>query len=1400
MYKQLQISFCNISYIRKQHFIHVTAQLSEKQILFYALFHYLCSIITPHRMKNVRLIIAIIGLLVHVQAASAAHDMFRLLDTKNGLFNNQVRFITQMQDGKILVYTEGMFNVYNGNQFEPLICDINHTLPLGMHNICTTYDGGDGLLWAKDFYRLYLIDMRTQRFYRDIRERFRASGITEPLNDFFLDNDKQAWLITESGKLYRYDWKNKAQEVYTPSREEIRMGIRVREVIQAGPFHLIFMNTGKMYCWEEKTSHIVNEDSRMASPFPSDFFRIAWQQQDDQHMLISISHLQGFLYSYNIYTREWREILRGKAVNDIKKNADGSFWLGCNYSLIHLSPQLEVLKETSHFTLTDGQTVRDFILSLLVDNRQGLWLGTGSTGILKAIPQEKYLNYYNNPGASTAEGKCIRSLCPYDETHLLVGTMQGMYLFDTADKTFATFRKDMSTTYCSDIKRDSKGNFWLSTRQGYYRLAGNTVERYDGKRIHNLKSETVRFSLPLANGNILLCNGLIDLYIYNPSDGTSVRLNEDYPLLNRSRAMSFAVEIRPGQLIIGSQNGIFGYETGKNKLEHIEWIKPCEKYTTKYNCAYHAGESIWIGTQNGLILHNLPHNETRRFSTEDGLPNNCIQGITADRDGNLWVSTSNGIGKILRKNDGSYSIARLDEEDGVQHGEMMEQSIAAMPDGHVYVGGMNGITDVQPAITEQTASDLKPVLVGLRIMNRSISNEGIYEGRQILPDGFSYTKELRLKHNENFIEMRFSALNYDAPQHTHYRYRLQGIDKEWNHTTSHTGICTATYTSLSPGKYTLQVETATGYSEWSEPEEWSIIVEPPLWKTWWAYALYTIVLFAIVYFIIELYIANKRSRMMAEQEILKRQKEQHLDELKLRFFTNISHEFRTPLALIITPLELLIRKTEHGTLKGELEKILSNAKDLLRLVNQLLDFRRLEQKGEQLKLAAVQIKPFIEECVGHFSEVAKEKRIELVCDCLFTHEDVFYLDAEKMIRVLNNLLSNALKFTPHNGIITVQATWLKTEEEDGKPPGIRICVSDTGVGISPDDLKNIFVRFYQSEQPQKTGLNTGSGIGLHLTKGYVDLHHGTIEAESTLGKGTKFTITLPYPEEPAGIAAPTAETAPGEKDMTEDGKPAEAEECDTQKITILVAEDNEQFRYFMKDLLKNEYQVLTAVDGKEGLAMARDYNPDLIISDVMMPNMDGYEFCRAIKTDVKCSHIPFILLTAKNSSESRSGAYEAGADSFIAKPFDIDVLSSRIRQLLEQREQRRDMFRKGIHIDPKEITITSLDEQLIQKALDFVEKNMGNPDYNVESLSADMGVERSSLYRKMSAIVGQTPSVFMRMVRLKRAAQLLESSHYSVQEISWMVGFNTPRYFSAYFKEMFGMTPSQYAQQKQKMP
>ena len=361
-------------------------------------------------MKNFWSYIALLVLFFLPQDAYPSMAQFKLLNTNDGLFNNQVRFLTQLEDGRILAYTEGMFNIYDGYRFEPLACDLNHTLPLGMHNVCTAYDGGDGLLWAKDYYRLYLIDTRTQRFRLDLKERFQASRLKEPLNDFILDKDKKAWLITTNGALYRYDWQHPASMIYQPTTEEKKAGIKATDVIQAGAFHLIFLNTGKMLCWEEKSGRIIGEDLTTATTYPAETFRTAWLQTDEQHLLVSVSHTEGYVYLYNIYTRQWKTILKGEAINDIKKDQSGCFWLGGNNVLIKLSPDYEVVEKLDKFGIAnDGSQVQDFIMSILIDKDQGLWLGTGSTGILKKLSNNHYVEYYANTATSDEDGKMPRT-------------------------------------------------------------------------------------------------------------------------------------------------------------------------------------------------------------------------------------------------------------------------------------------------------------------------------------------------------------------------------------------------------------------------------------------------------------------------------------------------------------------------------------------------------------------------------------------------------------------------------------------------------------------------------------------------------------------------------------------------------------------------------------------------------------------------------------------------------------------------------------------------------------------------------------------------------------------------------------------------------------------------------
>lgn len=532
---------------------------------------------------------------------------------------------------------------------------------------------------------------------------------------------------------------------------------------------------------------------------------------------------------------------------------------------------------------------------------------------------------------------------------------------------------------------------------------------------------------------------------------------------------------------------------------------------------------------------------------------------------------------------------------------------------------------------------------------------------------------------------------------------------------------------------------------------------------------------------------------MQQQEALKQKEE--LDQMKFRFFTNISHELRTPLTLIITPLDMMIRRMTDDTVKKQLNTIYKNAQNLLSLVNQLLDFRKLEMKGEKLHLMNGDMEEFIISAYNNFLPMATERHLNFVNQTVHRALYMFF-DSDKVHKIINNLLSNALKYTPEGGTVNLTLT---TEEID-KRNYVKIQVSDTGIGISESDLPYIFDRFYQvgNQGDEKMG----SGIGLHLVREYVNIHGGKVSVESQMDRGSVFTVWLPMDLKPNAeeleelseeMVEASEEEHPDEQRKL-DNTPANNAIHEDSRKKLLLVEDNTEFRTFLKEQLEDFYQIIEASDGEEGEKRAIEENPDLIISDIMMPKVDGIELCRRVKTNVQTSHIPVILLTARTADDIKINSYEVGADSYMSKPFNFDMLMVRIEKLIEQQEKRKQEFRKNIEVNPSAITITSVDEQLIQKCLEYIEKNMDNPEYGVEELSRDLGMVRMSLYRKLQSITGNTPTDFIRSIRLKRAAQLLQGSQLPIVEIANRVGFSSPSYFSKCFKEMFGILPKQYVE------
>ncbi|HLP06197.1 MAG TPA: ATP-binding protein, partial [Paludibacter sp.] len=683
------------------------------------------------------------------------------------------------------------------------------------------------------------------------------------------------------------------------------------------------------------------------------------------------------------------------------------------------------------------------------------------------------------------------------------------------------------------------------------------------------------------------------------------------------------------------------------------------------------------------------------------------------------------------------------------------------------IGGINGLNATnlkKPWIFQHLQ---KPLFTSLSLFGTTVKPGEHYNGNEILGHSISSTDKIELRYNQNFISIGFSALNYVNPSQTYYRYRLEGLDNDWREISAANGDGSATYTNLAPGTYELQVEAANNSKEWSaNVAHLTIIVHPPFWKTPLAYLLYLVLVCSAILLIYK----NMQQRA---RNLTARRNAEKLNHMKFAFFTNISHEFRTPLTLILTPLESLLKEIKGTEIGNRLRPVYRNAQELLNLVNQLLDFRRLEIHGEKLNLSFGNISAFASQFEEIFSRLAFERKISFHVNCS-PDELLVFFDNSKLYKVINNLLSNAFKFTPDGGEITLD---LKRVEDN-----IVIRVIDNGQGIPENEIAHVFDRFYQA-----SGVEGGSGIGLHLVKEYVELHNGTIEAESLPGIKTVFTVRLPMdlsPETSNGVEAYEPVIEPGEH--------AFPNNC---SYKLLVVEDNEELRHFLVSELYKSYQLIEAKDGVEGLEKAIAEQPDLIISDVMMPRMDGVELCRKIKSELATSHIPVILLTARASEEQRMTGYEAGADEYLAKPFNMDILLMRIAKLIDNQRIRQKRFTEKVEINPSEITITSLDEQLVQKALALIECNMGNGDYSVQQLSQDLAMDRTVLYKKLQSITGLAPLEFIRSIRIKRAAALLTQGKYPVAEVAEMVGFNTQKYFSRYFKEAFGATPSQYVQQ-----
>ncbi|MEN9909698.1 MAG: hypothetical protein RLZZ540_2847, partial [Bacteroidota bacterium] len=802
-------------------------------------------------------------------------------------------------------------------------------------------------------------------------------------------------------------------------------------------------------------------------------------------------------------------------------------------------------------------------------------------------------------------------------------------------------------------------------------------------------------------------------------------------------------------------------------------------------------KQLWVATQEGgLLLFNRKTNIFKRFTTADGLSSNTILRILEDKKGNLWMSTYNGLSRLDIK---TKTFRIFSKNDGLQSNQFSFNAGLKLSTGEFLFGGINGFNLFYPESIKEVVSNTKILLSDLSVNNEPIATK---------PDLISewteenQIKEIRLPYDQTTLSIEFVALDYSGADKINYAYFLDGWDDQWSNVGQNRKV---NYPHLSEGTYVFKVKTSNFQDELSKAEILiRIIVLPPWYRTWWAYLLYLIIGGAIIYNYVRYSKYQERLKYKVKIAELEREKEKEIAEKQSSMFTYISHEFRTPLALIINPLKKVIKKEDvpNDSSKGDLQIAYRNARRLLSLVDQLLLFRKAENDADVLRLSEINMNHLCQEVYQCFVTQAKDKKIDYTIE--IPQQSVSIIgDYEKIEISLFNLVSNAFKYTPDGGNIVVKLS--ETEKE------ISVAISDTGSGIAQQNIEAIFEKFKQLDS--KVSVSTGFGIGLYIVKYFVDKHKGTVFCESEIGKGSCFTLTflkgqghfddLPISSNVPKMSELVEELLIDDLDLNEVVNANEFEEelnkkMLTDKKSVLIIDDNTEIRNYLIQLFSESHLVYSAANGHEGLKLTKKHMPDIVISDIAMEVMDGLELCKRIKESEELSHIPVILLTATNNPETHLQGITDGADDYITKPFDDDLLIARVNTLLKNRGNLRKYFLDSITLRENDQKVPAEYQEFLKKCIDIIEANMGNRDFSIKNFATEMGMSHSSLYKKIKIISGETLNAFIRSIRLRRAALLLLTENMNIAQASAEVGFEDQKYFRQQFVKLFGMTPSLY--------
>lgn len=1053
-------------------------------------------------------------------------------------------------------------------------------------------------------------------------------------------------------------------------------------------------------------------------------------------------------------------------VHALYQDKTGNLWVGLFQKGVFISPnhpnKFQYWGAKSFYNNVIGSNC---VMSVLKDSEGTLWVGTDNDGVYAVDRSRRSRHFELKKSFNGVSGTIMSMVEGTANTLWMASFIDGLIRFDKSIGSFSYLKNDLKGKYntssnkATSLAKDAQGRIWVGTNGAGVSVFDPRVNRFTQQYLFHEED-----SSGIANNwvNTLMADGDSLIWVGTYGGVSSVNVKTGSITTYRSKN-----GILPGNIV--------------------------------YAVARDRNRKLWFGTTEGLAGYDERTQTVEHFTLDDGLPGDVICGILDDENGSLWISTHTGISRYLMNEKrfvNHYSF------DGLQGNEFSMGAAFKARDGELIFGGIGGVSTFYPSRIIDQRAPIQIYLTGLNVLDRPVVS-GQKSGRFTIFDRFIMDVEkIRLSHNDNMFSLEFSTFEFTAPERVYYKYRLEGLNDQW--ITNDQGNNRISFTNLSYGTYKLRVQ-ASIRDNVSEEKMLTIIIYPPWYLSWVAKFIY-FVLFVLLMWGVYRYITE---RIRYRHEMIRREHLEQVNEGKLQFFINISHEIRTPMTLIISPLEKLIAENSEPARQQVYLLMYRNAQRILRLINQLLDIRKIDKGLMFVKMRETDLVGFVDDLITTFEYQAKKRNISLQ----FRHEMPelkVWIDMNNFDKVLVNILSNAFKFTPENGSITIELTTGEQREVQGPlSQYFQLLVSDTGVGLEEDKVEKIFERFYQIDHSQ-SDVNFGTGIGLHLSRNLVELMHGIIFARNRKNEpGSEFIIRMPLggqhlngleresaDDQPVKLQSPTAEW------MQDDDQVQLQEQKGSPKTRyrVLIVEDENDIRQYLRNELSGLYKISEAVNGKQALDMILNEKPDMVISDVMMPEMDGITLCKKLKSNININHIPVILLTARSGDEDKAEGFDIGADAYVAKPFNVELLKKRIANILENRE-RLGMKLAGSDDQKaliKPVVLKSSDQVLIEKVTRIINENIDNPELNVEMLADGVGMSRVHMHRKLKELTNQSARDFIRTIRLQQAANLLTSQKLSVSEVAYALGFSNLSHFSTSFREFYGMAPKEYAEKNKK--